>query len=219
MVLYEMDLDLTCSEVVFQAATSQCCWDLWQRTTFCGFSSPRTFAISEVVQLLTQQDLDQETSIRLAGMSLLNLFTVISGKSWQRRFCADLTCHLGLHVVIFQQRNLGICLPVSLDPIGLAVKRWKIAWDAGQAMNEQQYGLEPWQETGFFIHASEYASLAMARLAALAPDYSAMSVIRATQLQRTKPVPERLDDTSMRQVTDLMLNLSFESSQDLFRTG
>ena len=66
--------------------------------------------------------------------------------------------------------------------------------------------LEPWQEPGFIRHAHEFAYLALARLDNLEaqreqhPNTSVHSSSKAGF--------ERLDETSMSQVTSLMLSLA-----------
>jgi hypothetical protein len=66
--------------------------------------------------------------------------------------------------------------------------------------------LEPWQELGFIRHAHEFAYLALARLDNLEaqreqhPNTSVHSSSKAGF--------ERLDETSMSQVTSLMLSLA-----------
>jgi hypothetical protein len=66
--------------------------------------------------------------------------------------------------------------------------------------------LEPWQEPGFIRHANEFAYLALARLdnlEAQREQHPSTSVLSNSQVGF-----ERLDETSMSQVTSLMLSLT-----------
>lgn len=80
MVLHEMDLDLTCSEETFQAGNGEECWRLWQSSLCSGLPLPKQFTLTEAIELIAQSDFDSDSEIRFSNMSILNLFTIISGK-------------------------------------------------------------------------------------------------------------------------------------------
>jgi hypothetical protein len=66
--------------------------------------------------------------------------------------------------------------------------------------------LQPWQETGFIRHAHEFAHLAFARLDSLESERVRQP---STSIRSNGQAGfERLDETSMSQVTSLMLSLN-----------
>ena len=109
-------------------------------------------------------------------------------------------------MVIFQQHTLFLCLPVSLLPIKMALDRWQMAWEVVQARALATLPLEPWQEVGFIGHADDYAALALARLGSLQSNNPAAGM-DPTGGPRKQYVGEKLDDTSMTHIADLMLKL------------
>jgi hypothetical protein len=66
--------------------------------------------------------------------------------------------------------------------------------------------LQPWQETGFIRHALEFAHLALARLDSLEAQREQLQA--STSVRSKGQGLERLDETSMSQVTSLMLSLN-----------
>jgi hypothetical protein len=103
-----------------------------------------------------------------------------------------------------------IILPFPTAPLYRALNRWGIIWNSIIA-NPTYICVqsEPWKADGFMMYADEFALLATAHL-----DHAFLSGNELDGLLPTfPPVPQEsldglstLDETSMSQITDLMLN-------------
>jgi hypothetical protein len=194
MFLHEMELDLTCLEICFQAETAEDCYKLLQPSNQTQVLSNK-WMLSTAIEILAASDFDSSTAFAFASMSTLNLFAIISGGLTIFMCCASWLIYPGLHTVLFQQRTLSICLPQSLQPFDDALDRWDTAWNSIPENSSNWQPAEPWQETGFFCRGHEYSLLARAELKSL------------RQGQSTK-ARGKLDDSSMSYVNELMLNLT-----------
>ncbi len=114
----------------------------------------------------------------------------------------------GLHTVVFQQRSLFSYLPTTFLPVRNALDRWHIAWEMRNEDIDHNGDRGSWQDIGFIGHASEYACLVRARLDVLEMPTLIGSNVIGGQVLKTAQSSDRLDDTSMSLVTDLMLSLT-----------
>lgn len=104
-----------------------------------------------------------------------------------------------------------ITLPFATVPLYRAVTNWTTAWrSAITASAEVTAPSEPWKADGFMMHAEEFAFLARAHLdnAVFASDqwHDFLTILSPSDSQRHPDGLSTLDETSMNQVTDLMLN-------------
>ncbi|CZR58775.1 uncharacterized protein PAC_08667 [Phialocephala subalpina] len=204
MVLHEMNLDMTTPESCFQADNAADCYRRWHAHVSQHFALPGStpLLLGEAISILMRDNYDAH-ALRFANLSTLSLFTVVAG----------------LHTVVFQQLSLFTCLPTSLQPVRAALSRWQSLWrlrsdhvhihshDTGMTP-----GRESWQDTGFIGQAQEFARLVIARLDRV--EGQTRAVGNVVGLRQATPsaeaaAGEKLDDTSMTVVTDLMLSLTF----------
>jgi hypothetical protein len=78
MFLHEMELDLTCLEICFQAETAEDCYKLLQPSNQTQVLSNK-WMLSTAIEILAASDFDSSTAFAFASMSTLNLFAIISG--------------------------------------------------------------------------------------------------------------------------------------------
>ncbi|KAL3417592.1 hypothetical protein PVAG01_10602 [Phlyctema vagabunda] len=190
IMLQELEVELTCSEDIFQAETSEACQALWQLSSI-NVATQDNFTLASAIEAFTRSAINPITNLP-SRLSTLNLFAIISG----------------FHTILFQHRTLFAYPLTSLEQIRLAIERWKVVWEQRAENNPTilYHTSKSWQRVGFIGHADEYAALALAQLDNL-------------ETQRASGAPklgnpgvqaslERLDDTSMSQITNLMLNLA-----------
>jgi hypothetical protein len=105
--------------------------------------------------------------------------------------------------MVFNLQTALAYLPRETSHIRNALDGWKLAWNARSESTQDPSQAEGWRRDGFIRHADEFRLLAL------------ISLERAMQGGREKPQDEsvphdsrstlgRYDETSMRQVTDLM---------------
>ncbi|KAK5218720.1 hypothetical protein LTR72_008659 [Exophiala xenobiotica] len=220
MVIKEMKMDMACAESCFQAATSHECYaqiqaDRWRHQ---GWQRAREFC-SAVETLCRDSDkIQHEHLVALADQGPLNLFATTSA----------------LHSLIFHYQNSfgsqGQLVPVR-NAIKHWKQTWQIysvrfSTDSRHATvvtaGEDLACKDMWKRIGFVRHASEYwllASLMLDKISAAAtkpksPEFvsRAMTDHASTSIvidpgggtEGFEPVLERYDETSMRQVNELL---------------
>ena len=103
-------------------------------------------------------------------------------------------------------------LSTNTSPIHNALGHWKLAWDARNALEQakptqDQSPVKGWRRDGFIRHAEEYRLLALFSLERV--DSSVRDESQKSPYENTSRRPQnmlgRYDETSMRQVADLML--------------
>jgi len=215
MVIKEMKMDMACAESCFQAPTSHECYAQIQadRCRFQGCQRARELC-SAVETLCRDSDkVQHEHLVALADQGPLNLFAMTSA----------------LHSLIFHYQN-SFGSQGQLVLVRNAIKHWKQTWqiytarfspDLRHATVEIGEGLackDMWKRIGFVRHASEYwllASLMLDKISAATKPKSPEFVSRALTDQASividpggtesfEPVLERYDETSMRQVNELL---------------
>jgi hypothetical protein len=209
LMVQELEMDLACPEEMFQAESAEACCGLWQFHQLGLLSGPwGSFSLVRAIDILAGTDYSPRNAELFSKMTTLNLFAIISGIYWHQyiRTLYSLQITTGFHIILFQHRTLFLCPPSSLRQIRLAIERWKAAWGERNSAAYNYSTLQPWQEAGFIRHAHEFAHLALARL-------DNLEAQRERQPSTSVPsngqaVFERLDETSMTQVTDLMLSLT-----------
>ena len=81
IVVQELTFDLTCAEACFQADSPNDCFshliDLAEDET----CDSKRLLVSEAVEILCHKGLDKSNTAMFARMSILNLFTIVEGKS------------------------------------------------------------------------------------------------------------------------------------------
>jgi hypothetical protein len=76
-VIQEMTLDLTCPEPCFQASSRQECFS---HLVIQAEHQTQKFSLSEAVDVLCRKPLDHSTTATFSRMSILNLFSIVTGK-------------------------------------------------------------------------------------------------------------------------------------------
>jgi hypothetical protein len=209
LMVQELEMDLTCPEEIFQAESAESCYDLWQFYQFGLLSAPwGSFTLVKAIENIAGNENSPANAELFSKMTILNLFAIISGMCRRGGIGVLYSLHIvtGFHTILFQHRTLFLCPPSSLKQIRLAIERWKAAWGERNNVTYHYSTLQPWQEVGFSRHAHEFAHLALARL----DDLEAQRERRPSRSLRSSGQAgfERLDETSMSQVTSLMLSLT-----------
>jgi hypothetical protein len=212
-MVQELQMDLTCPEEVFQAESADSCFNLWQFYKLGLISPWRTLSLAKAIEVIAGSDNSPSNAEFFSTMTILNLFAIISGMSYH--ICTQLLYSLrtttGFHTILFQHRALFLCPPSNLGQIRLGIERWKAAWGERNTLPHYNSPLHPWQEIGFIRHAHEFAHLALARL----DDLEAQRERQQSPSVRSNSQVgfERVDETSMSQVTSLMLSLTVKDDR------
>jgi hypothetical protein len=123
-----------------------------------------------------------------------------------------------LHTFVFQQQSSSFYGIEQLQPVRVALENWKLVWEtyssefSSTPPHEMLAEAVPspgnmWQRTGFMRHSPEYWLLAnllvnrLSRTADAAPGFSEAAV---TGGATPEPILRKYDQTSMRQVNDLI---------------
>jgi hypothetical protein len=209
-MLQELEMDLACPEGVFQAESAEACYNLWQSSQLEHSDSGGTLSLVKAIEFLAAPEFSRTVAENFSRMTTLNLFTIISGM--YRKYSAgglnSLLVMIGIHVILFQHRTLFLCPPTNLNQIRITIERWKVAWGARNGVACQDSMLKTWQEPGFIRHADEFARLALGRLNNLEEQRKQQQQPSASAHLTGQTGFERLDETSMSQVTALMLSLA-----------
>lgn len=212
-------------ESCFQAATKdECyeeiqCWMLDLGATCC-------ITLCTAVEDACEKILVQDSKRNLARLGPLNLFAIVSGENLQslRLSSKSLTYHEAFHALIFQHQNSfgGEAQVVSIrNALGNWIGIWEIysrelsSTPPHVLINGCLDPENMWKRVGFLRHSLEYWSLASLILDRIStsstnqPDHGITldtSPSRRTALQNGphSPILAKYDQTSMRQVNDLI---------------
>jgi hypothetical protein len=184
IAISELDMSLACSEQLFQATDAK---DLRstirENQIYCTEASG--LSVCQLVQALVQQVEIRGLLDVLKSLTAVNLFTLISGKSFppQRIRYGKLTLKQAIHSVIYCQQT-SFCLSASnLSTLRISLENWLEAWKARKTLSDSQTSencslLESpsVHVEGFSRHAREYHALACAKLDRLEKDMKEATV-------------------------------------------
>ncbi|KAL4963141.1 Zn(II)2Cys6 transcription factor [Aspergillus stella-maris] len=137
MVLQEMTIDLTCPEVVFQAASLKDFKDALMRHK----SRTPPPLLTDCVRNLCAEAPNPEVIAHLHNESALNLFTIATA----------------IHGLIFHQLRAFSPLPLATNPLRRALDRWEKAWNSSIGKLQP---LNSGNVVAFPLQAREFAALA-----------------------------------------------------------
>jgi len=205
MMIKEMGMDLASNEAIFQAITAESCLKLLQKADL----GCERMLLRSATEQLRQEQTEPLMKTAMADLGPLNLFIITSA----------------LHSLLFQYQN-SFGSPDQLVPIRRALENWKTMWKDyielySSTANHMPIGTSQatpenmWQRIGFVQHASEYwllASLVLDRLCASKEQVSNHNgVVQDAISQKSEPHPDlgqpmlqKYDETSMRQVNELI---------------
>lgn len=200
IVIFEMQVSLTSPDETFQAVNAAECFSLlkqWVHTI------PRynQCSIASALEMLCKPNLDIEERSLFANMGILNMFSMITGMNASTcDYDSILTLCLGLHTSTFQIQN-SLASPGAKQRIECGLKNWKNAWNnrrvAEDVIETDEEGDSfpgMWKRVGFIKNAYEYWLLCC-----IFAERSPFG-----ELEETKPVLGRYDETDMSQVNDLI---------------
>ncbi|KAL2167284.1 hypothetical protein VTG60DRAFT_1443 [Thermothelomyces hinnuleus] len=216
MVIKEMKMHMATPEACFQAATAEECIDQIHRwmppgSPFCSL------LLREAIENLCLDTMTLAAQEQLSRLGPVNLFAMVSA----------------IHYMIFQHQNL-FAVEGQLVPIRNGLKNWIGVWEkyaevpstlSPHGLLQEDCGAPEmmWKRIGFVRFSAEYwllGSLLTDRLSATTvttPDLSsanggsssAFSQLAPTAPSKARcpdPILEKYDQTSMRQVNDLINN-------------
>ncbi|KAL2795184.1 hypothetical protein BJX66DRAFT_350761 [Aspergillus keveii] len=209
MVIKEMKINTAVPEACFQALTADECFE--QLQLFLPPESPYwKVSLCSAFQTLCKNNLAVSARDGLASLGPLNLFVLASA----------------IHSLIFQYRNSWDSLQL-LPPIHNALNNWKSIWQQFTAslvpgmsphVTVDHDNLQPdtmWKRVGFCSYCPEYWLLAnlMTDMLTARNSTEASDEGEQNELERLEDGPldsilNKYDQTSMRQVNDLILSLS-----------
>ena len=220
-----MKMHMAFPESCFQAATEdECykeiqCWILDLGPTCC-------ITLRTAVEDVCEKVLVQDSHRNLARLGPLNLFAIVSGESFQslRLSSKALTYRAAFHALIFQYQNSfgGEAQVVSIrNALGNWIRIWEIYSSEYSStpphvlINDCLNPENMWKRVGFLRHSPEYWSLASLILDRISTSSTNQqdhritldtSLSHRTTLQNgpSSPVLDKYDQTSMRQVNDLI---------------
>ncbi|KAL2831568.1 hypothetical protein BDW59DRAFT_131602 [Aspergillus cavernicola] len=209
MVIKEMKIHTPVPEACFQAMSADECYE--QIGLFLPAHSPYwTISLCTAFQTLCKDNLGISARDGLAALGPLSLFALASA----------------IHSLIFQYRNSwgGVQL---LSPIHNALNNWKAIWQQFTAalvpgmsphVTVDHNNIRPesmWKRVGFCSYCPEYWLLANLMTDKLTARNATGDMVAGTanELERLDDGPldsilNKYDQTSMRQVNDLILSLS-----------
>ncbi|KAL7622130.1 hypothetical protein AAE478_007632 [Parahypoxylon ruwenzoriense] len=208
MVIKEMDMHMAWPEAIFQAATSAECAQEVQKwllrcAPICNITT------RETVESFCKSSLGPNIRRCFADMGPLNLFVIVSGTEvpWA-----------AFHTLVFQQQNSSLCNAGQLQAIRYALHNWKLAWEtyssefSSSPPHDLLNEVEPspgnmWRRIGFMRHSPEYwllASLLVSRLSHNIDRPPMFNTSTANDSASLDPILNKYDQTSMRQVNDLI---------------
>lgn len=220
-------MHMACPESCFQAATPEDCFA--QIGAVAGPSTPFcSLLLRDAIENMCTEELMPETQQNLAQLGPLNLFAIVSGKpSSALRWIHNHSRKAAFHYMIFQQQNfLGVA--GQLDHIRTGLQNWITIWDRyfddwlsspGGAYSETCLSPDTmWKRVGFVRFSPEYwllGTLLIDRISATAEQarqkasgrgmlQSTMDSGGRTRGKSLEPILDKYDQTSMRQVNDLI---------------
>ncbi|KAJ5308385.1 hypothetical protein N7476_009041 [Penicillium atrosanguineum] len=200
LVIKEMKMHMASPEVCFQAPTAAQCHDQIQLHLPAG-SLYWSFSLRGAFETLSQNSLPPTMSQALADLGHLNLFALTSA----------------IHSQIFQYRS-SVSTWQNLTPIHNTLRNWRSAWQLFSStaffsvsphitVNDQHLDPETmWKRVGFPRFCHEYWLLANL----MADRLVALGSLQGTDLAALgegplDPILNKYDQTSMRQVNDLIM--------------
>ncbi|SPO05408.1 related to C2H2 transcription factor [Cephalotrichum gorgonifer] len=207
MVIKEMKMHMARPEGCFQAATGEDCFEeLWAWRSQSPI--PSSLTLSEAVEMVCRGGMSEEMRCSLASLGPLNLFAIISA----------------VHSLVFQHQNsIGAC--TNLTAIRHALDNWKPIWEHYRAelstgpphnmiLGDALTPENAWRRIGFSRHAHEYwllASVITDRIEGADASREGgggrrelVAEAAAAEGGGPDPILTRYDQTSMRQVNDLI---------------
>ncbi|KAL2192657.1 hypothetical protein P885DRAFT_47133 [Corynascus similis CBS 632.67] len=213
MVIKEMKMHVATPEACFQAASAEECIDQIHRwmppaSLFCSL------LLREAIENLCLDNMTPASQEQFAQLGPVNLFAMVSA----------------IHYMIFQHQNL-FAVEGQLVPIRNGLKNWIGIWEkyaevpstlSPHGLLQEDCGAPDlmWKRIGFVRFSAEYwllGSLLTDRLSATTvtpPDLSSANGSSSAVLQTSPntsgkarcpdPILEKYDQTSMRQVNDLI---------------
>lgn len=222
MVIKEMKMHMASPEACFQAPTAEeAIQEIhnWMPES----SSFYNLSLRDGIETLCLDPLTPNELNSVARLGPLNLFAIVSGEAAdQQSFTQEPTPNTltAFHYMIFQHQSL-FGVEGQLVPIRNALRNWKTAWDiyldhlsSGPphvlAGNDHVAPEKMWKRVGFVRYCIEYwllACLLTDRISAANHERDqARSSNRAEtpQPKSAEPILDEYDQTSMRQVNDLI---------------
>lgn len=105
--------------------------------------------------------------------------------------------------MVFNLQTALAYLPRETSHIRNALDGWKMAWDARSKSTQDPSQTEGWRRDGFIRHANEFRLLALIHLERVIQDGRETHTDESVP-QSSRSTLGRYDETSMRQVADLM---------------
>ncbi|RDL41437.1 uncharacterized protein BP5553_01416 [Venustampulla echinocandica] len=207
MVIKEMKMHMAFPESCFQAATEDECYEQIQ-SWMLGLGRTCCITLRTAVEDACEKVLVQDTHRNLARLGPLNLFAIVSA----------------LHALIFQYQNSfgGEAQVVSIrNALGNWIRIWKIystelsSTPPHVLINDCLNPENMWRRVGFLRNSLEYwslASLILDRISTSSTNQRDHGITSDTNLSRrtalqdgpASPILDKYDQTSMRQVNDLI---------------
>ncbi|KAF7193887.1 Transcription factor 1 [Pseudocercospora fuligena] len=199
MTIKEMKMHLAMSEPSFQASNRGECY---QHLVRGSRTTPIT--LTSFCQRICKDIISTEEVCEHANLGPLNLFVVTSA----------------IHSTIFQAQQ-SFRFDVQMAPIRCALSNWIMIWKSHHSEHSREKRrpsnhetmttrTEMWQRTGFSRYSVEYwmlASLLVERMAttqAKDQDLSGSSDVISVKTEPPEEVDYKYDETSMRQVNDMI---------------
>ncbi|KAK0375899.1 hypothetical protein CLIM01_06743 [Colletotrichum limetticola] len=184
LVVAEMRMSIVCPESCFQASSQEECFVLLHNWTSSETRQAHMRVVDLVEAMCNNHLSDEETCEGLAGLSMLNLFTAITGMYLTS---IESSLFIVLQVLFTRKRGqtltrynlalhtLGFHYEVSLAPnsgswhLQMGLNRWISLYDQADSwVAENSPGLllcdEMWRRLGFIRHAKEFWMLAQLML-------------------------------------------------------
>ncbi|KAH7018614.1 uncharacterized protein B0I36DRAFT_425501 [Microdochium trichocladiopsis] len=195
MLVSELQINLTCPEVCFQAADVSS-WSqhmaTWARSTIGKFRP----SFAGIMKIMMEDDLSQEQQAMTRQMSALNFFVVISA----------------LHIFIFHHRHGGTSEMQPL-PIMKALSNWRYAWLSRMPVLGiyDIFTTDPqtaWRRIGFMRYVPEYWRLAAIFVFQCTEPARLLAVQKSVgrefnfRLER----PRNVDETNMAKLHELIMH-------------
>ncbi|KAH6871499.1 C2H2 type zinc finger domain-containing protein [Thelonectria olida] len=201
MVIKEMDMHMAWPEATFQAPSGAQCAEevhkwLLRSLPMCKIT------IREAIESFCKDTLGPDIRRCYADVGPLNLFVIVSA----------------FHTLVFQQQNSSFCGIEQLQAVRIALQNWKLIWEtyssefSSTPPHEMVGNVTPspgnmWRRTGFMRHSPEYwllANLMVNRLSRTLEPQPNFNEAVLTGGSTPDPILSKYDQTSMRQVNDLI---------------
>ncbi|CAI4215964.1 unnamed protein product [Parascedosporium putredinis] len=172
LVVPEMQMSLACPDDCFQASSMEECFVRLRAWTY-GRPFHDDLTTYEAVEILCGPEsvwTVESKSERLTGLSILNMFTLISGASSHNRICREqgTDCHAAMHSLMFHFQT-SLASHSELSHIQTGLDRWMRLWTQSGHQDELKCGdsftgKDMSKRVGFMRHADEFWLLAQVTL-------------------------------------------------------